>query len=61
MTVLERSEPRQGGREYWGLVGDPFYQALIGEKPLVTKADRRDYLDDVWRLFIIRAGTGSAV
>jgi AcrR family transcriptional regulator len=45
----------------WGLVGDPFYQALIGERPLVTKAERWDYLDDVWRFFIIGAGTGSAV
>jgi len=46
---------------FWGLAGDPFYQALIGERPLVTKAERWDYLDDVWRLFIIGAGTESAV
>jgi hypothetical protein len=32
-----------------------------GERPLVTKtkAERWDYLDDVWRLFMIGAGTGS--
>ena len=45
----------------WGLAGDPLYQALIGERPLVPKAERWDYLDDVWQLFIIGAGTGSAV
>lgn len=33
-------------------------QALIGERPLVTKTEP---LDDVWRLFMIGAGTGSAV
>jgi hypothetical protein len=36
-------------------------QALIGERPLVTKAEPWDYLDDVWRLFMIGAWAGSAV
>jgi threonine aldolase len=36
-------------------------QALTGERPLVTKTEPWDYLDDVWRLFMIGAGTGSAV
>jgi cystathionine beta-lyase/cystathionine gamma-synthase len=30
-------------------------QALIGERPLVTKVEPWDYLDKVWRLFMIGA------
>jgi AcrR family transcriptional regulator len=71
MNIVEQAQTAGGCRPgrpdiiarsfLWGLVGDPFYLALIGETPLATKAERWDYLDAAWRLFIIGAGAGSAV